>query len=200
MSSDQTPNWQCPHGYIYTGSELDRKLCSQDHPRALMRTEPDSASPPQQKRLSRPALFMQVAELFGQRSSCPRANVGAVAVKDRRIVATGYVGAPSGLPHCNEAGCELGPDGGCTRTIHAEANLVAWAARTGTSLEGSVIYCTHQPCLNCAKLIANVGVQAMVWKNPYRSDDGANLLYEMSIPVYFISMSHQELDQILHES
>lgn len=121
---------------------------------------------PRPKRLSRPALFMAIAHLFGQRSSCPRAEVGAVAVKDGRIIATGYVGAPSGQAHCNEIGCKM-EAGHCVRTIHAEANLVAWAARVGTPLVGAILYCTHSPCLKCAQLIANAGISELHYHQTY---------------------------------
>ena len=162
--------------------------------------QPTPASPRQQKRLSRPALFMQVAVLFGQRSSCPRADVGAVAVLDRRIIATGYVGAPSGLPHCDVVGCDIGPEGGCVRTIHAEANLITWAARTGTSLSGAVMYCTHAPCRNCAQLIANAGFKALVYGKLYRDPRGLQLLRLLDIYSYDITKTSHGLDQVLHES
>jgi dCMP deaminase len=109
---------------------------------------------------------MHIAELFGERSSCPRADVGAVAVRDGRIVASGYVGAPSGQPHCDEVGCDI-EMGHCVRTIHAEANLVAWAARVGTSLEGTTVYCTHSPCRRCAQLLLNAGIDEYRFKYEY---------------------------------
>lgn len=121
-------------------------------------------------RLSRPQLFMEVARLYGRRSSCPRASVGVVAVQAGRIVSAGYAGAPSGQPHCLDVGCRI-VDDHCVRSVHAEANMVAWAARTGTSLEGSEIYCTHFPCLSCAKLVGNVGVQRFIYDQPYRIEE-----------------------------
>lgn len=135
------------------------------------------------ERLSRPDLFMGVAELYGQRSSCPRANVGAVAVRDGRIIAAGYCGAPSGLRHCTDIGCDIGPDGGCTRSVHAEANMIAWAARTGTELEATEVYCTHQPCYNCAKLLANAGITALHAAEYYRDKAGWNLLKALGVRV-----------------
>lgn len=143
-------------------------------------------------RASRPELFMGVAELYAQRSSCLRANVGAVAVRDGRIVATGYVGAPAGMPHCFDVGCEIGSDGGCTRSVHAEANMIAWAARTGTALEGTTLWCTHLPCPTCAKLIGNAGIAAVIWKYAYRSTAGHALLNQMGVDVYNYELTSQE--------
>lgn len=118
------------------------------------------------ERLPRHSLFMMTAELFGRRSSCPRANVGCVATLEGRIIASGYVGAPHGLPHCLEVGCEL-ENGHCVRTVHAEANLIAWAARIGTSLLGSTVWCTHSPCRRCAQLLSNAGVEKLVYQDRY---------------------------------
>lgn len=129
----------------------------------------------QPQRLSRPELFMHVAQLYGLRSSCLRAKVGVVAVREGRIVAAGYVGAPSGMAHCLDVGCEI-EDGGCIRSVHAEANMIAWAARTGVALEGTEIYCTHMPCLPCAKLLLNAGIDKFRYDLPYRDERGFNLL------------------------
>lgn len=118
------------------------------------------------QRASRHDTFMGVAQLFGRRSSCPRASVGCVATLEGRIIASGYVGAPSGQPHCIDVGCEL-EGGHCVRTIHAEANLVAWAARVGTPLLGSTVWCTHSPCHRCAQLLANAGISQVVWAIRY---------------------------------
>jgi dCMP deaminase len=135
------------------------------------------------QRASRPELFMGVAELYARRSSCLRANVGAVAIREGRIVATGYVGAPSGMPHCLDIGCEIGPDGGCTRSVHAEANLVAWSARTGTPLQDTTIYCTHAPCYACAKLLGNSGIVGFVYVFDYRDLKGIRLLGDLDVEV-----------------
>jgi dCMP deaminase len=140
------------------------------------------ASPRQRNRASRPKTFMTIARLFGQRSSCPRADVGAVAVRAGRVIATGYVGAPSGMPHCYDVGCQIENDH-CIRTIHAEANLVAWAARVGTELGGSQVYCTHAPCLTCAKLLANAGIATLNYLVDYGEPRGILLLQHMGIIV-----------------
>jgi dCMP deaminase len=120
-------------------------------------------------RIGRDGLFMGVAELFAKRSTCLRAKVGAVAVRDNRIVATGYNGAPQGFPHCTEHTCN--PDNPCEETIHAEANLIAFSARAGISLEGTTLYCTHAPCKNCSRLILQSGIAEIVYKNPYRASN-----------------------------
>jgi dCMP deaminase len=125
---------------------------------------------------------MSIARLFGMRSTCPRAQVGVVAVTDGRIVGSGYVGAPTGLPHCTEAGCIM-ENGGCVRSVHAEANLIAWAAREGISLYESTIYCTHGPCFSCAKLLANAGIENFTFSEDYRDERGVNLLRELEVVV-----------------
>jgi dCMP deaminase len=125
-------------------------------------------------RLSRGELFMQVARLYGRRSSCPRADVGAIAVAQGRIIATGYCGSPEGAPHCIDVGCDM-VGGHCIRSIHAEANLVAYAARTGTSLRGTYIYCTHAPCFACSQLLLQAGISWFIWEQPYRRN-GLGLL------------------------
>lgn len=120
--------------------------------------------------------------MYGQRSSCLRANVGTVAIREGRIIAAGYCGAPHGLPHCTSVGCEV-VDGHCIRSVHAEANLVAWAARTGTSLESTTMYCTHEPCRNCAKLIANAGIE-MVWYGEAYEDNATPMLRALGVGVH----------------
>lgn len=122
------------------------------------------------ERISRVELHMEMARLYGRRSTCPRADVGIVAIRDRRVVAAGYNGAPAGLPHCLDIGCDL-VGGNCVRTTHAEANLVAWAARTGTPLEGTYAYCTWSPCYDCAKLLSNTGITGLIWEKEYHPDD-----------------------------
>ena len=134
-------------------------------------------------RLTRPELFMTVAELYGMRSSCPRANVGVVAVNEGRIVAAGYCGAPSGIVHCTDYGCTIVNDH-CVNSVHAEANMIAWAARTGTCLLSTDVYCTHAPCLSCAQLMGNAGIKSLTWKFPYHDDEsGLNLLLAVGLEV-----------------
>jgi dCMP deaminase len=110
--------------------------------------------------------------------------VGAVIVRDRSILATGYNGAPSGMPHCSEAGClvytSTNPNGeteeNCFRTIHAEINAIAQAAKAGVSIRGSDVYVTHSPCIHCLKVLVNTGIQRVVYGRPYKLDQAAELV------------------------
>ena len=135
-------------------------------------------------RIKRNDLFMKVAWLFAQRSTCNRGRVGTVAVIDNRIISTGYNGAPSGHSHCSkENGCD--PEkGSCTNAIHAEANLISFAAKAGVSLNNSILYCTHSPCYKCAQLIIQAGVKHVYYNVPYHDDSGIELLHRSSILVH----------------
>lgn len=137
------------------------------------------------ERMPRHTLYMGVADLYSQRATCRRASVGAVAVRDGRIIAAGYNGAPAGLVHCLEEGCIL-VAGHCVRAVHAEANLVSWAARTGTALDQVEIYTTSQPCLACAKLLVNAGVVRVVFRDRY-SGDRMDLIQDLGLKVEHIS-------------
>jgi dCMP deaminase len=110
--------------------------------------------------------FMQIAFTVAERSTCNRAQVGAVLVRDRRILTTGYNGAPSGLPHCEEIG-HLIIDDHCVRTLHAEQNAIIQGALHGISIAGATAYVTHQPCLTCAKMLINSGIQRVVYAGNY---------------------------------
>jgi dCMP deaminase len=110
--------------------------------------------------------FMQITLQVARRSTCPRAAVGAVIVRDKRILTTGYNGAPAGLPHCTEVGCLMVNDH-CVRTLHAEQNSIIQGALHGVDVSGSTIYVTHQPCLNCAKMIINAGIRRVVYAGDY---------------------------------
>ncbi len=132
-------------------------------------------------RVSRDEVLMRVATVISARGTCERLQVGAVISKDGRPISTGYVGAPSGLPHCIASQCQVGPDGGCIRTVHAEANAIAFAARHGTSTEGSELHSTHSPCLSCAKLIINAGIKRVVFENEYRDPSGLDLLIQAGV-------------------
>jgi dCMP deaminase len=132
-------------------------------------------------RLTRDALFMRMAMLMAERATCTRKRVGAVIVKDRRAVSMGYVGSPAGQPHCIEVGCDIGPDGGCIRTVHAEANAIAFAAKVGISTEGATLYTSLSPCLTCAKLMINAGIARVVYHEIYRDGSGLTLLHVSGI-------------------
>jgi len=110
--------------------------------------------------------FMEITFQVARRSTCPRAAVGAVIVRNKRILTTGYNGSPTNLPHCTEAGC-LMVDGHCVRTLHAEQNAIIQGALHGVNVSGSTIYVTHQPCLVCAKMIINAGIERVVYAGHY---------------------------------
>lgn len=113
--------------------------------------------------------FIGIARAVAERATCDRKHVGAVLVRDRQIVATGYNGSVRGQPHCDDAG-HLMVDGHCVRTVHAEMNALVQAARTGAAVEGSTLYVTAFPCHLCAKLLANAGVVRVVFAEAYRVD------------------------------
>jgi dCMP deaminase len=129
------------------------------------------------KKIDRPEwdrYFMEIAELVSRRSTCLSRRVGAVVVKDRRILATGYNGSPRGLPHCIDIGClrrDLNIPSGqqleLCRGSHAEENAIVQAASYGIPLEGSMIYCNLQPCLTCTKMIINSGIKHVVFAGDY---------------------------------
>ena len=129
------------------------------------------------------AYFMEIAAVVSKRSTCLRHKNGAVLVRDKHILSTGYNGAPRGLPHCSEVGClreELKIPSGqrheLCRGAHAEANAIIQAALHGTSTADSVMYSTHQPCILCAKLIINAQITEVVYKTPYADKLAARLL------------------------
>ena len=136
--------------------------------------------------------FMKMADLAAKRSTCIRRSVGAVLVKDRRVLATGYNGAPKKLKHCEETGClraEMDVPSGqrheICRGVHAEQNLIAQAGVHGVKTEGATVYCTNQPCVICAKLLINSGIAKIYYKNHYQEQftekilDQSNIDYEV---------------------
>jgi dCMP deaminase len=131
---------------------------------------------------------MSIAEQVSGRSTCLRRHTGAVLVKDKRILATGYNGVPAGLAHCDEVGClreqrEI-PSGShheLCRGIHAEQNAVIQAARHGIAIDGSTVYCTHQPCVLCAKILLNAGVVDIVFRDAYPDPLSEELLAEAGV-------------------
>ena len=145
------------------------------------------------KKATRPDVdeyFLKVASVVAERSTCRRHHVGAVAVKDKHILATGYNGAPSGLKDCLELGClrdELGIPSGTRqevcRGIHAEQNVIVQASLHGVSLEGSTIYCTHTPCVLCAKMLVNAKIGRFVSFGKYEDNSFVDLFGEAGIEV-----------------
>lgn len=134
-------------------------------------------------RPTREATFMEIANVLAERSTCIRAKVGVVIVRDNRIISTGYAGSPKGMPHCEDVGCVPGPDGGCIRTVHAEANAIAFAAKHGVALDKATMYTTLAPCYACAKLIINAGITVVVYGEPYRDTNGVDILRERKVNV-----------------
>ncbi len=132
--------------------------------------------------------FMQIARQAGTRSTCLRRHVSAVIVRDKRILSTGYNGAPSGLAHCEETGClreQLGIPSGqrqeICRGLHAEQNAIIQAAFHGVSVAGATIYVTHQPCITCAKMIINSGIVRVVCASSYPDELSAQMLAEAGV-------------------
>jgi dCMP deaminase len=123
---------------------------------------------------------MAIAREVASRSTCDRKHVGAVVVRDRILLTTGYNGSLRGLDHCDNVG-HLMQDGHCIRTVHAEANAIVQAARNGVRLEGSDIYVTASPCFNCFKLIANVGIKRVMFEEFYRDELIFQVAQEMNI-------------------
>jgi dCMP deaminase len=120
------------------------------------------------------AYFMEITRLVARRSTCRRRLVGAVLVKDKRILATGYNGAPSGLPHCLDIGClreqnqiPSGERHELCRGLHAEQNVIIQAARHGIQIQGATLYCTTMPCIICAKMIINAGILTVCYEEGY---------------------------------
>ena len=124
--------------------------------------------------------FMKMANDVATRTTCLRRGVGAVIVKDRRILATGYNGVPTGLTHCSETGCLREQ---LCRGLHAEQNAIIQAARYGINIAGATIYVNTQPCVVCAKMLINAGITEIVYQNPYPDELSQELLAESGILV-----------------
>jgi len=124
--------------------------------------------------------FMAIGRVVAARSTCDRKHVGAVIVRDRIILATGYNGSIRGLAHCDDEG-HMMEDGHCVRTVHAEANSIVQAARTGVRIDGADIYVTASPCFGCFKLIANAGLARIVFGEFYRDERIFTLSKELGI-------------------
>ena len=142
------------------------------------------------QRMPWPDYFMSITYLVRERSTCLRRKVGAIAVKDRHILATGYNGAPSGVRHCLETGClreQMGIPSGqrheICRGLHAEQNAIIQAARYGINITGASIYVNTQPCVVCAKMLINAGITEIVYQNPYPDELSQELLAESGILV-----------------
>lgn len=125
-------------------------------------------------------VLIQQAAQVSRLGTCNRLRVGAVIARGQRVLSSGYNGAPAHMPHCDH-----GPDeSGCRATVHAEANAIVWAARQGVQTDGSILYVTHTPCLECAKLIINAGIWRVVFLDDYRLTEGKELLNAAGIVVH----------------
>lgn len=124
---------------------------------------------PIKNRASWDEYFMKIAVQAATRATCDRKHVGAVIVRDKAILSTGYNGSIRGLPHCDDAGHMMENDH-CVATVHAEANAIIQAAKNGTGIDGADIYVTASPCWNCFKLIANSGIKRIVFLEFYRDE------------------------------
>ena len=171
-------------------------------------------------RISRDEMFTKITQVVAQRSTCLRFQVGALIVKEGRIISMGYNGPVSGRPECvklptfeelttspeyagrsasrviNELNndprlCE-GP--GCTRSLHAETNAIAFAAKAGVSVEGCTLYCSLSPCINCAKVIVNSGIKEVKFLKKYRNEEGIRFLQESGIAVVDMGEMADESD------
>ena len=153
---------------------------------------------------ARPSLdeyFMRIALVVSTRSTCLRKKVGAVLVRDKRILATGYNGAPSGMKHCSEVGClreQSGVPSGerheLCRGVHAEQNAIIQAALHGVSTEGATLYCTHQPCILCTKMLINAKIVRVVFKISYPDTKALEFFVDTGVKVLQLSDGHEEGD------
>jgi dCMP deaminase len=137
------------------------------------------------ERVSWDQYFMNIAQVVASRSTCPRKFVGAVIVRDRTILSTGYNGSIRGMPHCTDAGHMMENDH-CVATIHAEANAIIQAAKTGAIIDGGTIYVTASPCWNCFKQIANAGIRRIVYGEFYRDDRIFDVAARLSIDLLHV--------------
>ena len=142
--------------------------------------------------------FMEMAELARQRSTCLRRHVGAVIVKDNRVIATGYNGVPKGIRHCEETGClrqQLNVPSGkmheLCRGRHAEQNAIIQAACMGSSIEGGTLYCTTQPCVICTKMIINAGIKRVVIKESYPDALAQEMAAEAGLVIDVMEGAHE---------
>ena len=139
--------------------------------------------------------FLEMAHVVGRRSTCLRRHVGALLVREKRILATGYNGAPAGLPHCAEVGClrdklevPSGERQELCRGLHAEQNAIIQGALHGVSVQGADLYCTTQPCVACAKMLINAGVRRIVYEGDYPDDLSLELLEQAGVELVRMSV------------
>ena len=141
-------------------------------------------------RVSWERYFMNLAVQAATRSTCPRKSVGAVIVRDKAILSTGYNGSIRGAPHCTDAGC-LMVNNHCIRTVHAEANALVLAACHGTQVNGAEIFVTASPCFNCFKLIVNAGIRTVYFGEFYRDEQVLKFAEELGIEMIHLGLSDE---------
>lgn len=132
--------------------------------------------------------FMEICDTVAKRATCGRGRSGCIIAKDNRILVTGYVGSPAGLPHCDEVGHQfkkmIHEDGSvtqhCVRTVHAEQNAICQAAKNGISIEGATLYCRMTPCRTCAMLIINCGIKRVVCQKRYHDSADSLAMFEQA--------------------
>jgi dCMP deaminase len=156
----------------------------------------DRKVPEKNDRPSWETYFMDIAFLVAKRSTCLRRSVGAIIVKDKRILSTGYNGAPSGIRHCIETGClreklnvPSGENHELCRGIHAEQNAIIQAAYHGVSIKSATLFCTNLPCSICTKMIINAGINGVCYKSGYADDMSEEMLREASVEIKQIDAS-----------
>jgi dCMP deaminase len=148
--------------------------------------------------------FLDLCEAVARRATCGRGKCGCVIVKDKRIMTTGYVGAPAGLPHCDEVGHDMRKvidyNGNisqhCVRTLHAEQNAIIQAARFGIPLEGATLFCKMTPCRTCAMMIINAGIKRVVCEKRYHADaDTIELFKQAGVELTIMNNEFEEYDR-----
>ena len=148
--------------------------------------------------------FLDLCEAIAKRATCARGRCGCVIVKGKRIMTTGYVGAPAGLPHCDEAGHDMRKvidynddiTQHCVRTLHAEQNAIIQAARFGIPLEGATLFCKMTPCRTCAMMIINAGIKCVVCENHYHADgDTIQLFRQADVKLVVMKEEVEKYDQ-----
>ena len=151
------------------------------------------------KRPSWESYFMEITQLVAKRSTCTRRSVGAIIVKDKRILSTGYNGAPSGVSHCLDIGClreqldiASGERHELCRGIHAEQNAIIQAALHGVSIQGATLYCTNLPCSICAKMIINAGLREIIYLSGYADQMSMDLFKEAGVSVIQSEFGNEE--------
>ena len=134
------------------------------------------------KRVTWKTYFMNIAKEVSTRSTCDRKHVGAVIVREKTILSTGYNGSIKGLPHCDTVGCEM-VDGHCVRTTHAEANAILKTASSVNSCNGGTLYLTMSPCKECSKLVHQSGIIRLVYLKKYSDTSGINFLKDAGVDI-----------------